>query len=73
MQTNIYISLNIIAKTLFMELSRNCVLNSSGVIWLPQNVGSKIKRKHQIWPDIHKTNGAIVSVSLVLCKFICQT
>ena len=71
MQINIYIfeyNCQNINYGIVYELS-----NSSGAMWLPQNVRSKIKRKHQIWPDIHKTNGAIVSVSLILCKFICQT
>ena len=71
MQTNIYIfeyNCQNINNGIVYELS-----NSSSAMWLPQNVRSKIKRKHQIWPDIHKTNGAIVSVSLILCKFICQT
>ena len=70
MQTNIYIFEYNCQKNNYGIILEMC--NSSSAMWLPQNVGSKIKRKHQIWPDIHKTNGAIVSVSLILSKFICQ-
>ena len=65
--------MNIIVKTLIVWncLGINCVQVPYVVAttcWL-----KNYKRKHQIWPDIHKTNGAIVSVSLILRTFICQT
>ena len=56
-----------------MNIKRlNSVFSVSGHVWLPQNVGSKIIGKYKIWPDVHKINGTILSVSLILCNCISQ-
>ena len=66
--------MNIIVKILIMELSKNCVKVQVHVVatkMLVRKLNENIRSGH--WPDIHKTNGIIVSVSLIVCNFICQT